>query len=99
MAPLVSSLTVYPVKSCGGVAVAAATLTDTGLLFDRVWMLVGTGESDVSEKITENMFVSQRTEPRLALVSEPEADASSERRDSSCRAGPTLAVRKLSRLW
>jgi uncharacterized protein YcbX len=93
MPALVSSLTVYPVKSCGGVSVAAATLTDTGLLFDRVWMLVAPGGNDVSEKITENMFVSQRTEPTLALVSErprPQAVATME---AATLAGPFTALR------
>ena len=37
---LVTSLFVYPVKSCAGVSVAAASLTARGLAFDRQWMVV-----------------------------------------------------------
>ena len=32
--------TIYPVKSCSGVHVDAAVLTETGLRFDRAWMVV-----------------------------------------------------------
>lgn len=49
---------VHPVKSCAGIAVREALLIETGLEFDRAWMLVDpSGE-----------FVSQREQPRLALV-------------------------------
>lgn len=54
----IEQLWVYPVKSCGGVAMQEAELTDTGLLYDRAWMVVdGGGE-----------FVSQRELPRMALI-------------------------------
>jgi hypothetical protein len=33
----ITSLTVYPVKSCGGIGVVSATLTETGLRWDRAW--------------------------------------------------------------
>ncbi len=52
------SLHVYPIKSCPGVAPADALLIETGLEFDRAWMLVDEG----------NEFVTQRELPRLALV-------------------------------
>lgn len=58
----VSSLYVYPVKSCGGIAVASATVAVTGLradgVGDREWMIVD----------REGRFVTQRELPRLALV-------------------------------
>lgn len=54
----VHALHTYPVKSCAGIALDAATLTATGLAHDRAWMLVD-GEGD---------FVSQRQLPRLQLV-------------------------------
>ena len=38
--PTVTSLTVYPVKSCGGVSLQSARVSATGLLFDRAWMVV-----------------------------------------------------------
>ena len=55
---LISGLFVYPVKSCAGVQVAEAIMTETGLEFDRAWMVVDdTGE-----------FLSQRELPRMALI-------------------------------
>ena len=49
---------VYPIKSCGGIAAREALLVETGLEFDRAWMLVD----------AHGEFVSQRELPRLALV-------------------------------
>lgn len=72
----VSSITVYPVKSCGGVSVEAATLTETGLRFDRCWMVVNVKPPPPNRKQQrkkksppKNMFVSQRSDPKMALVS------------------------------
>ncbi|HEY0826023.1 MAG TPA: MOSC N-terminal beta barrel domain-containing protein [Ramlibacter sp.] len=54
----IARLFVYPVKSCAGVEVREALLTETGLDLDRAWMVVdAAGE-----------FVSQRELPRMALV-------------------------------
>ncbi|MBA3591570.1 MAG: MOSC N-terminal beta barrel domain-containing protein [Methylibium sp.] len=54
----IAGLHVYPVKSCAGVDLDEVLLIETGLEFDRAWMLVDDqGES-----------VSQRELPRLALV-------------------------------
>jgi uncharacterized protein len=54
----ISRLFVYPVKSCAGVEVTEAVLTETGLDLDRAWMVVdGQGE-----------FVTQRELPRMALI-------------------------------
>ena len=36
----VAQLFVYPVKSCAGVALQEAELTETGLDLDRAWMVV-----------------------------------------------------------
>jgi uncharacterized protein YcbX len=36
----VARLFVYPVKSCAGVEVQEAVLTEAGLEYDRAWMLV-----------------------------------------------------------
>ena len=54
----ISGLFVYPIKSCAGVAVQEAILTETGLEFDRNWMVV----DEKSE------FVTQRKLPRMALI-------------------------------
>jgi uncharacterized protein YcbX len=55
-------LLLYPIKSCGGIAVREATLLESGLasqgVHDREWMLV-----------SENgQFLSQRENPRMALI-------------------------------
>jgi hypothetical protein len=52
------SLHVYPVKSCAGVSLDTSLLIETGLEFDRAWMLVD----------ADGEFVSQRELPRMALV-------------------------------
>ena len=52
------SLYVHPVKSCAGIAVRESLLIETGLEFDRAWMLVD----------ERGEFVTQREQPRLALV-------------------------------
>ena len=54
----VSQLWIYPVKSCGGVSVLSANLTETGLEWDRAWMVVD----------AQGTFVSQRQAPRMALI-------------------------------
>ena len=54
----IAGLFVYPIKSCAGLALSEAELTETGLDLDRAWMVVD----------TQGEFVSQRELPRLALV-------------------------------
>ena len=54
----IAQLFVYPVKSCAGVALQEAVLTETGLDLDRAWMVVD----------AQGMFVSQREQPRMALI-------------------------------
>ena len=55
---VVSALFVYPVKSCRGIALDRGEVEPRGLRHDRRWLMVdGAGK-----------FVTQRTEPRLALV-------------------------------
>jgi hypothetical protein len=53
-----AALHLYPVKSCRGIAVAEATVTDAGLEHDREWMVV----------TPEGRFVTQRECPRLATI-------------------------------
>ena len=55
---LLSSLHLHPVKSCAGIAVDEALLIETGLEFDRAWMVVD----------TEGEFLTQRELPTMALV-------------------------------
>ncbi|MDQ3863864.1 MAG: MOSC domain-containing protein [Actinomycetota bacterium] len=54
-----SGLYVYPIKSCAGISLESAELSATGLCHDRRWMLV----DEAGE------FMSQRTHPRMALIS------------------------------
>ena len=53
-----AALHVYPVKSCAGIDASEALVIETGLEFDRAWMLVDSA----------GRFVSQRELPRMALV-------------------------------
>ena len=54
----VSSLTLYPVKSCAGISLEYSELDGMGLKHDRRWMLVS----------PEGLFLSQRKYPRMALI-------------------------------
>lgn len=54
----IARLFVYPVKSCAGIEVQQALLTDTGLDLDRAWMVVD----------AQGVFLTQRSLPRMALV-------------------------------
>ena len=53
-----TGLYLYPVKSLGGYAVAAADITARGLQHDRRWLLVD----------ERNRFMTQRQQPELALL-------------------------------
>ena len=54
----ISRIFVYPIKSCAAVEVKESLLIETGLEFDRAWMVVDeSGE-----------FLSQRELPRMALI-------------------------------
>jgi uncharacterized protein YcbX len=54
----IARLYVYPVKSCAGIELREALLTETGFDLDRAWMVVD----------EQGDFVSQRELPRMALV-------------------------------
>ena len=54
----VHSLHVYPVKSCAGISLRESLLIETGLEFDRAWMVVD----------KHGQFVTQRHLPRMALI-------------------------------
>jgi uncharacterized protein YcbX len=66
MTARIGALNVYPVKSCRGIAVERATVAARGLsleagphvVADREWMIVD----------GDGVFVTQRKEPRLALI-------------------------------
>ena len=54
----IASLHVYPIKSCGGIALTEALVIETGFEFDRAWMVVD----------ADGGFVTQRELPRMALI-------------------------------
>lgn len=54
----ITAINVYPVKSCRGIALDRARITATGFEHDREWLVVR----------PEGRFVTQREEPRLALI-------------------------------
>lgn len=54
----ISRLFVYPIKSCAGVELKETLVIETGLEFDRAWMVVD----------EHGDFVSQRELPRMALI-------------------------------
>ena len=53
-----AQLALHPVKSCAGLAVPEALVIETGLEFDRAWMVVQ----------ADGTPLTQREEPRMALV-------------------------------
>ena len=55
---LLCGLHLHPIKSCAGIAVDEALLIETGLEFDRAWMVVD----------AEGEFLTQRELPTMALV-------------------------------
>lgn len=60
--PILTELNLYPIKSCAGISLREATLTSAGLMseriYDREWMVVD----------PKGEFLTQRTHPKLALV-------------------------------
>ncbi|GAD23776.1 MOSC domain-containing protein [Acidovorax sp. MR-S7] len=58
LAGTIARLFIHPVKSCAGIEVREALLTDTGLNLDRAWMVVD----------PQGVFLTQRDWPRMALV-------------------------------
>jgi uncharacterized protein YcbX len=60
--PTITTLTLYPIKSCAGIDLPAATVTATGLshqhVHDREWMLVDSA----------GQFLTQRSHPVMALI-------------------------------
>ncbi|KAJ3061656.1 hypothetical protein HDU98_002419 [Podochytrium sp. JEL0797] len=56
---VVRKLLIHPIKSCKGVSVQSAALGPYGFEMDRIWMIVD----------AEGKFVTQREQPRLAVVS------------------------------
>ncbi|MEO8738915.1 MAG: MOSC N-terminal beta barrel domain-containing protein [Casimicrobiaceae bacterium] len=58
MLATIAALFVYPVKSCRGIALREARMTERGIAHDREWLII-----DASDR-----FITQRDMPRLALI-------------------------------
>ena len=56
--PTIQALNIYPVKSCRGIALEQARITQAGFEHDRQWLIVD----------ARNRFLTQREAPRLALI-------------------------------
>lgn len=54
----ITALNIYPVKSCRGIALTQARITETGFAHDREWMVV----------TPEHRFLTQRERPLLAQI-------------------------------
>jgi len=54
----IASLHIYPIKSCGGIALTEVMVIETGFEFDRAWMVVDPA----------GVLVTQRQLPRMALI-------------------------------
>ena len=74
-----TALNVYPVKSCRGIPLPSARVTETGLADDRHWMMVR----------PNGRFVTQRELPRMALIG---AAASAEGLQLTAPGMPPLSV-------
>ncbi|MEW5309202.1 MAG: hypothetical protein WDW38_001107 [Sanguina aurantia] len=57
--PKLSQINIYPIKSCKGISVQSIALSESGLAYDRAWMIVADGTGK---------FLTQRQRPQLALV-------------------------------
>ncbi|KAL2474684.1 Molybdenum cofactor sulfurase family protein [Abeliophyllum distichum] len=55
---MVTSIFVYPIKSCRGIALSHAPISSTGFRWDRQWLVVN----------SKGRAYTQRVEPKLALV-------------------------------
>ena len=56
---LLTSITIYPIKSLGGISLTSAVAEERGLKYDRRWMLIN----------EDNVFISQRECAKMALIS------------------------------
>lgn len=54
----IEQLWIFPIKSCAGIRLSSVELLETGLEWDRTWMVVD----------ADGEFVSQRELPRMALI-------------------------------
>ena len=71
-ATFLSGLYVYPIKSCGGIAVERWEIDERGPRYDRRWMLVDETGSFMSQRRFERMaLIGVRIEPNGLIVDAP----------------------------
>ena len=58
MSFIVSEITIYPIKSLGGISLQEAKVEERGLQYDRRWVLVD----------ENNVFITQRQNEQMALI-------------------------------
>ncbi len=71
----ITALNIYPVKGCRGIALDSARIAATGFEHDREWLIVR----------PDGRFMTQREEPRLALIETALSDSDSDRADEALR--------------
>lgn len=59
----VTSLRIYPIKSCRGISVSSSYLSKTGLDLDRQWMF-----ADINDMDAKNKFITIRQVKELTLI-------------------------------
>ena len=55
---IVTEITIYPIKSLGGISLQSAIVEDRGLQHDRRWVLAD----------EQNRFITQRENEQMALI-------------------------------
>ncbi|XP_071725755.1 molybdenum cofactor sulfurase isoform X2 [Rutidosis leptorrhynchoides] len=64
-----TSIVVYPIKSCGGFRVDSWPLSSTGLLYDREWLLKSlNGEILTQKKVAEMYFISTKIDLKTGML-------------------------------
>lgn len=85
----VQSLFIYPFKSAAGLAVSRAELGPRGFRGDREWMAVD----------PQGLFLSQRTHPKLALLSATLTDAGLRLNEAVTLPWARSAGERIARVW
>ena len=55
---IITEITIYPIKSLGGISLQSAIVEDRGLQYDRRWVLAD----------EDNRFMTQRENESMALI-------------------------------
>jgi hypothetical protein len=83
---LLKQLIIYPIKSCAGYLVQEWPLSDSGLFWDRQWMIVN----------NRGACLTQKQEPKLALI-KPIINPTTLQLTLTCHNQPPLIIQSLGR--